>query len=167
MFESLVAFTMVEDLYGETFVPAVERMGYRRLLNKNRGPYKSKDGYFAMLPYTDANWRELCTLIGRTEILEDPCFKSTALRLANIEAVYASLAEICSTPTNAESTALLKNSNVPHRPVQAIDDLLEDRQLAATGFWKEFDHPTEGRIPMPPIPPPFSPTQPDLPRLPP
>src|SRR5207248_10125575 len=27
MFESLVAFTMVEHLYGESFVPAVERMG--------------------------------------------------------------------------------------------------------------------------------------------
>jgi crotonobetainyl-CoA:carnitine CoA-transferase CaiB-like acyl-CoA transferase len=167
MFESLVAFTMVEHLYGATFVPAVERMGYRRLLNKHRGPYRSKDGYFAMLPYTDANWRELCTLIGRPEILDDSCFKSTAVRLANIEVVYATLAEICRTRTNAEWTDLLKNSNVPHGPVQSIEDLLEDRQLAATGFWKEFDHPTEGRIRMPDIPPRFSRTEPDIRWLPP
>jgi crotonobetainyl-CoA:carnitine CoA-transferase CaiB-like acyl-CoA transferase len=167
MFESLVAFTMVEHLYGETFVPAVERMGYRRLLNKHRGPYRSKDGYFAMLPYTDANWRELCTLICRPEILEDPCFKSTAVRLANIEVVYATLAEICLTRTNAEWTELLENSNVPHGPVQSIEDLLHDRQLAATGFWKEFDHPDEGRIRMPDIPPRFSRTEPDIRRLPP
>ena len=167
MFESLVAFTMVEHLYGESFVPAVERMGYRRLLNKHRGPYKSKDGYFAMLPYTDANWRELCTLIGRPEILEDPRFKSTAIRLANIEVVYATLAAICLTRTNAEWTELLEDSNVPHGPVQSIEDLLEDRQLAATGFWKEFDHPSEGRIRMPDIPPRFSRTAPDIRRLPP
>src|SRR6202521_4225013 len=167
MFESLVAFTMVEHLYGETFVPGIECMGYRRLLNKNRGPYKSKDGYFAMLPYTDANWRELCALIGRPEILEDPCFKSTALRLANIEVVYATLAEICSTRANAEWIDLLKNSNVPHGPVQSIEDLLDDRQLAATGFWKEFDHPSEGRMRMPDIPPRFSRTEPDIRRLPP
>src|SRR5262249_23546426 len=88
MFESLVAFTMVEHLYGESFVPALERMGYRRLLNKHRGPYKSKDGYYAMLPYSDANWRELCSLIGRPEILDDPPFRTPALRLANIEMVY-------------------------------------------------------------------------------
>src|SRR5260370_41584630 len=141
-------------------------MGLRRLHTKIGGAYKSKDGYFAMLPYADANWRELCTLIGRTEILEDPCFKSTALRLANIEVVYATLAEICSTRTNAEWTALLKNSNVPHGPVQSIEDLLEDRQLAATGFWKEFDHPPEGRIGLPAIPPRFSLTGPDIGRLP-
>jgi len=167
MFESLVAFTMVEHLYGESFVPAVERMGYRRLLNKHRGPYKSKDGYYALLPYNDANWRELCTLIGRPEILENPCFRTTAVRLANIEVVYATLAEICLTRTNAEWTELLQNSNVPHGPVHAIEDLLENRQLAATGFWKEFDHPTEGRIRMPDIPSRFSRTEPDIRRLPP
>ena len=167
MFESLVAFTMVEHLYGETFVPGIECMGYRRLLNKNRGPYKSKDGYFAMLPYTDANWRELCALIGRPEILADPRFKSTALRLANIDVVYATLAGICSTRTNAEWIDLLKNSNVPHGPVQSIEDLLDDPQLAATGFWKEVDHPSEGRMRMPDIPPRFSRTEPDIRRLPP
>ena len=167
MFESLVAFTLVEHLYGETFIPAVERMGYRRLLNKHRGPYRSKDGYFAMLPYTDANWRELCALTGRSEILEDARFKSTALRLANIEVVYATLAEICLTRTNAEWTELLKNSNVPHGSVQSIEGLLDDRQLAATGFWKEFDHPTEGRIRMPDIVPRFSRTEPEIRRLPP
>jgi crotonobetainyl-CoA:carnitine CoA-transferase CaiB-like acyl-CoA transferase len=167
MFESLVAFTMVEHLYGGAFVPPVERMGYRRLLNKNRGPYKSKDGYFAMLPYSDANWRELCTLIGRPEILDDPRFKTTAVRLANIGVVYATLAEICLTRTNAEWIELLKNSNVPHGPVQSIEELLDDRQLAATGFWKEFEHPTEGRIRMPDIPPRFSRTEPDIRRLPP
>jgi crotonobetainyl-CoA:carnitine CoA-transferase CaiB-like acyl-CoA transferase len=167
MFESLVAFTMVEHLYGESFVPALERMGYRRLLNKHRGPYKSKDGYYAMLPYSDANWRELCSLIGRPEILDDPRFRTTAVRLANIEVVYATLAEICLTRTNAQWTELLKNSNVPHGRVHAIEDLLDDEQLAATGFWKEFDHPTEGRIRMPDIPPRFSRTEPDIRRLPP
>src|SRR2546430_9838798 len=81
MFESLVAFTMVEHLYGETFVPAVERMGYRRLLNKNRGPYRSKDGYFAMLPYTDANWRDVFVLTASPEHVEDASFNSIEMRL--------------------------------------------------------------------------------------
>jgi crotonobetainyl-CoA:carnitine CoA-transferase CaiB-like acyl-CoA transferase len=167
MFESLVAFAMVEHLYGETFVPAIDGMGYKRLLNAARGPYRTKDGYFALLPYTDANWRELCALIDRPEILKDPNFQSTAVRLANIGTVYATLAEICRARTNAEWTALLKGSNIPHGPVQSLEDLLEDEQLAATGFWKEFDHPTEGRIRMPDIPPRFSRSEPDIRRLPP
>jgi crotonobetainyl-CoA:carnitine CoA-transferase CaiB-like acyl-CoA transferase len=167
MFESLVAFVMVEHLYGESFLPAIESMGYRRLLNKARGPYRTKDGYLALLPYTDANWRELCERIGRPEILYDAIFRSTATRLANIDKVYAVLAELCCTRTNAEWEALLEGSNIPHGPLAALEDLLEDEQLVATGFWKEFDHETEGRIRMPDYPSRFSRTKPDIRRLPP
>ena len=98
MFETVVAFVMIEH----TFVQGLESMGYKRLLNSARGPYRSKDGYIALLPYTDANWRELCGLIGRPQLLSDPRFQSAATRLANIEWVYSTLAEICRTRTSAE-----------------------------------------------------------------
>jgi crotonobetainyl-CoA:carnitine CoA-transferase CaiB-like acyl-CoA transferase len=165
MFESLVSFVMVEHLYGETFLPALESAGYKRILNKERRPYPSKDGFFALLPYTDANWREFCELTGRMDILADPRFKDLATRLANIEVVYATLAEICKTRTNAEWIALLKTSNVPHGPVKSLEDLLTDEQLLATGFWKEYDHPSEGRIRTTDIPPRFSRTPPEIRRL--
>ena len=165
MYETLVSFVMVEHLYGETFLPAIEGAGYKRLLNKERRPYPSKDGYFALLPYMDDHWKEFTRLIGREEILQDPRFATLATRLANIEVVYTTLAEICATRTNAEWTELLKNSNVPHGPVNSLEDLLNEEQLKATGFWKEFEHPTEGHIRMPDIPPRFSRTAPDIRRL--
>ena len=45
---------------------------------------------------------------------------------------------------------------MPHGPVNTLEDLLVDPQLQATGFWKEVDHPTEGKLRMPDIPPTFS-----------
>jgi len=165
MFETLVYFTMVEHLYGETFRPALESAGYKRVLNKERRPYPSKDGYFALLPYTDGHWREFCGLIGRLELANDPRFTSLANRLKNVEHYYGLLAEICATRTNAEWTALLAKSNVPHGPVNTLEDLLKDPQLHATGFWKEVDHPTEGRIRMPDIPARFSGTRAEVGRL--
>ncbi|MBX9943757.1 MAG: CoA transferase [Reyranella sp.] len=165
MYETLVSFVMVEHLYGETFRPALETAGYKRVLNKERRPYPSKDGYFALLPYTDNHWREFCGLIGRQELASDPRFTSLANRLKNVEHYYATLAEICGTRTNAEWVALLKDSNVPHGPVNTLDDLFVDPQLAATGFWKEVDHPTEGRLRMTDIPPRFSRTPPEVTRL--
>jgi len=165
MFETLVSFVMVEHLYGETFRPALESAGYKRVLNKERRPYPSKDGYFALLPYTDKHWAEFCRLIGRPELSADPRFTSLANRLKNVEHYYAALAEICATRTNAEWVALLKNSNVPHGPVNTLEDLFEDEQLAATGYWKEVEHPTEGRLRMPDIPPRFSKTPPEVTRL--
>ena len=165
MYETLVSFVMVEHLYGENFMPAIETAGYKRLLNKERRPYPSKDGFFALLPYTDGHWREFVKLIGREEIMQDPRFFSLATRLDNIEVVYSTLAEICATRTNAEWVDLLKDANVPHGPVNTLEDLLVEEQLLATGFWKEVDHPTEGKLRMPDIPPRFSRTAPEIRRL--
>jgi crotonobetainyl-CoA:carnitine CoA-transferase CaiB-like acyl-CoA transferase len=165
MYESLVAYVMVEHLYGESFRPAIETAGYKRVLNKERRPYPSKDGFFALLPYTDGHWREFCKLIGREDIMADPRFQSLHQRLENIEVVYSTMAEICATRTNGEWVELLKTSNVPHGPVNTLEDLFVDPQLEATGFWKEVDHPTEGRLRMPDIPPRYSRTPPEIRRL--
>jgi crotonobetainyl-CoA:carnitine CoA-transferase CaiB-like acyl-CoA transferase len=165
MFETLVSFVMVEHLYGETFRPAIETAGYKRVLNKERKPYPSKDGYFALLPYTDGHWREFCQLVGREDLLNDQRFTSLASRLANVGDYYATLSELCKQRTNAEWTELLKNSNVPHGPVNTLEDLLEDKHLHATGFWKELEHPSEGKIRAPDIAPRFSRTKPEIRRL--
>src|SRR5439155_25562292 len=102
MFETLASFVMVEHLYGETFVPRIDTAGYKRILNPQRRPYATRDGYLAILPYTDGHWREFCGLIGRPELLEDGRFTSIANRLSNVEAYYAALGEIAATRTNAE-----------------------------------------------------------------
>src|SRR5688572_25580086 len=44
MFESMAAWVMVEHLYGETFVPPIASVGYKRVLNRSRRPFKTKDG---------------------------------------------------------------------------------------------------------------------------
>src|SRR5262249_58513201 len=72
MFESMAAWVMVEHLYGETFVPPLEAAGYKRVLNRWRRPFKTKDGYLAILPYTDQNWRDFFTITGRNDLLNDP-----------------------------------------------------------------------------------------------
>ena len=165
MMETLASFVMVEHMYGETFVPPLESAGYKRILNAQRRPYATKDGFLAILPYTDGHWREFCGLVARADLLEDARFTTIANRLANVEAYYAALGEIALTRTNAEWLALLEKSNVPHGPVNSLDDLLVDPQLEATGFWKVVDHPSEGKIRMPDIPPRFSKTPPEIRRL--
>ena len=165
MYETMVSFVMVEHLYGETFLPALDTAGYKRVLNKERRPYPSKDGFFALLPYTDSHWREFCTLVGRDDLAGDERFQGLANRLKNVEQYYSTLAGLCAERTNAEWVELLKDSNVPHGPVNTLEDLFVDPQLEATGFWKEFDHPTEGRIRMTDIPPRFSKTKPEITRL--
>ena len=82
MFESMAAWVMVEHLYGETFMPPIDTIGYKRILNPNRRPFKTKDGYLAILPYTDQNWRDFFILVSRQDLLDDPRYKTLATRLA-------------------------------------------------------------------------------------
>src|SRR5262249_53638051 len=146
MFETLASFVIAEHLYGETFVPPIDTAGYKRILNAQRRPYATKDGFLAILPYTDGHWREFCQLLGRTDLLNDVRFTTITHRLANVEAYYAILGEIAGTRTNEEWLELLGGSNVPHGPVNSLESLLTDAQLEATGFWKIVEHPSEGTL---------------------
>ena len=165
MFESVVAWTMVEHLYGETFVPPIETAGYKRVLNRWRRPFPTKDGYLAVLPYTDAHWQTFFKLAGRADLLADPRFKSLTTRLQNIELLYEELGKIVATRTSAEWLAVLDEANVPAMVVNTLETLLTDPQLEATGFWKIVEHPTEGTLRMPDVAASYSRTPPEIRRL--
>ena len=167
MFESLAAWVMVEHLYGETFVPANDKPGYKRLLNRYRRPFKTKDGYLAILPYTDQNWRDFFAIAGRGDLQDDPRFKTFATRLRHIEVLYGELNNIAPSRTNADWLAELDKRNIPAMIVNSLETLLSDPQLEATGFWQVVEHPTEGTLRLPGIPATYSRTPGAIRRLPP
>jgi len=167
MFESMAAWVMVEHLYGETFRPALDTTGYKRILNPNRRPFKTKDGYLAILPYTDQNWRDFFTLTGRRDLLEDPRFKTLGTRLRHIEILYGEVGAVAVTRTNAEWLADLDRLNIPAMSVNSLESLLHDPHLEAVGFWQTVDHPTEGRMRLPGLPASYGKTPGAIRRLPP
>ena len=152
MSESLAAWVMVEHLYGETFTPPADTIGYKRILNPNRRPFKTRDGYLAILPYTDQNWRDFFQLTERRDLADDPRYKTLGTRLRHIEGLYAEVAKVAVTRTNAEWLTALDALNIPAMSVNTLESLLHDPHLEAVGFWQMVDHPTEGpmRLPGPP-----------------
>lgn len=153
MFESLVDFAMVEHLAGAAFEPAIDKMGYERLLNSERRPYATTDGYLAVLPYTDQNWKDFFKIADREDLNDDPRFADMTARTKHSEEIYKLLGDIVATRPSAEWQDKLAKANIPVQKVNSKEDLLEDEQLNATGFWKIVDHPSEGqlRMPEPPI----------------
>jgi len=153
MFEGLVDNVLIEHLYGAAFEPPEGKMGYLRLLNTGRRPYQTQDGFLAVLPYSDANWQNLFDIAGRSELKQDSRFISQATRIDNSQEVYDLLGEIILTRTSAEWQRDLQAANIPVMIVNSLEDLLDDEQLAASGFWHLKEHPTEGMIRMtdPPI----------------
>src|SRR5690606_15018305 len=78
MFETMVAFNMVEHLAGKTFDPPMGPTLYSRTISKYRRPYRTADGYMAVMPYNDGQWARFFKLVGKDELISDPRFTSMA-----------------------------------------------------------------------------------------
>jgi crotonobetainyl-CoA:carnitine CoA-transferase CaiB-like acyl-CoA transferase len=152
MFETMVNFVMAEHLWGMAFEPPKGKPGYVRLMSKHRKPYKTLDGYIAVLPYLDAHWVKFCTVTDRKELIDDARFRTLADRVRNIDATSQVTAEIMATRRTAEWLEVLGPSGIPHIVVNTLEDLATDPHLLETGFWQFQEHPTEGRLRHPSFP---------------
>ena len=79
--------------------------------------------------------------------------------------LYEELGKIVATRSSAEWLDALERANVPATIVNTLESLLEDPHLAATGFWKIVEHPTEGTLRTPDIPTTYSRTPGEIRRL--
>ena len=146
MFETLVSFNLLEHLAGETFVPATSGMGYERVLSPHRKPYRTRDGFIGLLPYTTAHWKRFFEIAGTPQHAEDPRFRDPVKRSENIHALYEILAGLVAQRTTAEWQELLAPADIPMAPIATPEALLHDPHLQATGFFREAQHPTEGTV---------------------
>jgi crotonobetainyl-CoA:carnitine CoA-transferase CaiB-like acyl-CoA transferase len=146
MFESLLQLVLGEHLAGETFVPPEGGLGHGRMLAKGRRPYETKDGYLCVLVYNDKQWRAFFELIGRPELLADPRFATQEARSRDFEGAYALVAEEMKKRSTAEWLAALEGADIPVQRMNSLADILADPHLAAIGYFREVEHPSEGRL---------------------
>jgi crotonobetainyl-CoA:carnitine CoA-transferase CaiB-like acyl-CoA transferase len=146
MFETLVAFLFIEHLNGLTFDPPLGPAGYERVLARHRRPYRTRDGYIALLPYTSAHWRRFFRLVGRPEMEDDPRVRDASERSRRIGELYAVVAELMPSRSSAEWLRLLDEIDVPAMPVTEPDRLLEDPHLLELAFIRAIEHPSEGAL---------------------
>jgi crotonobetainyl-CoA:carnitine CoA-transferase CaiB-like acyl-CoA transferase len=146
MFETMVSYTLIEHLAGETFCPPQGGMRYERILSPNRKPYRTKDGYLSLLPYTTPQWVRFFEAVGRPELAADPRVTDPPTRGEHIGELYRIVAEIVIGRRTAEWVDLLKNADIPMTPVLSPEDLLGDGHLQAVGFFERCQHSSEGEL---------------------
>jgi crotonobetainyl-CoA:carnitine CoA-transferase CaiB-like acyl-CoA transferase len=146
MFETLVSFLAVEQLAGQTFIPSLGSAGYSRVMSPHRKPYRTLDGYIALLPYTTGQWLRFFTLAGREDLARESKYADMSGRSANIDELYETLAAIVATRTTAQWLELLRDADIPHSEIVPFDALFEDKHLKATGLFYTYEHPTEGKL---------------------
>jgi crotonobetainyl-CoA:carnitine CoA-transferase CaiB-like acyl-CoA transferase len=167
MFEAMVSYVMVEHLHGRGFEPAVGAAGYSRMLAPWRRPYRTADGYLCTLIYTDAQWRRFWTAVGQPEMMDDARFTTMAARSNNIADVYRIAEAQFAAKTTQQWLTLFEELEIPAGPLNSLDQVIDDEHLKAVGFFKHYEHPSEGEVVMTDVPFRFSDSPPGIAHLPP
>ncbi len=145
MLETTIEFNLAEHMYGSAFIPPLGKPGFKRLLTKQRKPYRTKDGYACILPYSDRNWQDFYDFTGRTEFRGDPRFGRLSDRVQNIAILYEMIGQEAPKRTTAEWVAFCDRVSIPCMPVLSLEELPEDPHVKAVGLFGTADHPSEGR----------------------
>jgi crotonobetainyl-CoA:carnitine CoA-transferase CaiB-like acyl-CoA transferase len=160
MFEHLLQIVLGEHLGGYTFEPQLGEPGYARMLSPDRRPYPTKDGYVCALIYNDKQWKAFFEVIGSAELASDPAFATYEGRSRNYDRVYGMVAEEMKKRTTDEWLQALERADIPVQRMNSLADIMADPHLAAIGYFRAVEHPSEGRIKSMAVPSEWSESQP-------
>jgi len=146
MLETMVAFTLVEHMGGLTRNPATQNAGYSRVLSGGRQPSPTRDGYIAMLPYTNHHWESFFRDAGQEALGKELGVTNRVTRNANIQGLYAALHKITATKTTAEWIEICDRLDIPATPIYTMEELPSHPQLQAVQLFTDEVHPDLGAI---------------------
>ncbi|HEX2892154.1 CoA transferase [Vineibacter terrae] len=157
MFETMVTWLALEHLWERTFTDD-GALGYPRTLAPSRKPYRARDGWLAILPYTDRHWRKFFEIAGRPEVMDEPRFATMNARSQHVEEMYGLIESLAPQKTVAEWVTVLEAAEVPCMPVKSLAELFDDPHLKWRGLFRKTQHHSEGELTMPISPLMFSAT---------
>jgi crotonobetainyl-CoA:carnitine CoA-transferase CaiB-like acyl-CoA transferase len=144
MLESMLSFNLMDHLWWATFDEPEKGVGYPRVLSPHRRPYATADGHIALMAVTDAQWLRLYAAMERPDLAEDPRFATLSERVVNTDVVYGAVADEMRRRTTAEWCARLDAADVPNAPLRDLPGLFDDPYLEEIGFFRRYEHPSEG-----------------------
>jgi crotonobetainyl-CoA:carnitine CoA-transferase CaiB-like acyl-CoA transferase len=134
MFEALTSFILNEHLAAATFQQD-GKVGYSRVLSPDRRPYRTRDGWIAVLPYTGEQWRRFLIEANRAHVLDEPWFQQADSRQAHIDYLYSVIASVLPERDSATWLEALSRLDIPCSQVNRLEDLLEDPHLQDVDFF--------------------------------
>jgi crotonobetainyl-CoA:carnitine CoA-transferase CaiB-like acyl-CoA transferase len=135
MFELMAAFSLSEHMSGATF-EETGKIGYVRVISPSRRPYRTKDGWVGVLPYTQRNWTKILLEIGRGDVTELEWFKNPTERSRRVDELYEILAAAMVDRTTGDWLATFERLDIPSQPVRLPNDLISDPHLNDVGLFE-------------------------------
>lgn len=110
------------------------RMGNAHAQVAPYGVFPVIDGHVILAPANDRLFARLVEVIERPELLDDPRFVGNANRIANASALDQQIAAATARWTKAELLEACEAKGVPAGPINALDEVFADPQVAARGL---------------------------------
>lgn len=145
MFETTAEFAYIEHLLGFAFEPPMGSPGYTRVVSPRRKPFRTQDGYMCILPYSDRNWRDFFSFVGKPELRDDARFYPLTARVAHLESLYEMIEQEAPKHKTSEWVEFCDEVSIPCMPVLSLEQLPDDEHMKAVGMFGQADHPSEGK----------------------
>ncbi|HET9076976.1 MAG TPA: CoA transferase [Acidimicrobiales bacterium] len=126
MADTMKAFTLVEHGAAAIPEPALGPAGYPRILNTERGPWQTADGWIMALPYTREHYDSIFAAGGRPDLVGDERYATGRNRIANAPFLYREMGRMLAGGTTSEWLAFFREHDVPAAEVGRLDDLIEE-----------------------------------------
>jgi formyl-CoA transferase/CoA:oxalate CoA-transferase len=125
------------------------RVGSRHHSIAPVGVFKTADGKDLVLAvFITKFWRSFCAAAGEEALASDPRFASAQARVENSAELYPEVERLVASKTLAEWRERLAVNDVPHAPVLAVGEALEQPYVRHRNMVVEATHPTYGPVKM-------------------
>jgi crotonobetainyl-CoA:carnitine CoA-transferase CaiB-like acyl-CoA transferase len=145
MLDAVLAFLWASDMGAQTYVGG-EAVTPRAAASFIDLIYQTSNGYMTVAVMSNKEWTALTRALERPEWLEDPRFKTPALRDQNINDRLQMIQDVLETRTTEEWLARLEAEEVPCAPVMTRAEVIAHPQVLATDILLESRHPIAGPL---------------------
>jgi crotonobetainyl-CoA:carnitine CoA-transferase CaiB-like acyl-CoA transferase len=117
--------------------------------HQTAAPYqaiRAADGYFTVGATTPRNWRSFCDALGHPEWASEERFKDNPSRHARRDILIPMIEQVTSHRPRAHWVSLLQKAGVPCAEIQTFDQVFNDSQLQARGFFWNGRHSKLGDV---------------------
>ena len=109
--------------------------------------FATANGTLALAVGNDAQFRQLCRLLGREDLGQDPEIATNAGRVVHRERLIPELEREFRRRETDEWLDILRGAGIPAGPVNTMDDVFSDRHVRARGLCLAMPHRALGDVP--------------------
>jgi len=148
LFDTMVAMMAVMDM---NYLVSGKPPGRAGNAHQNIVPYEvfaCADGHLILAVGNDSQFAKFCEVAGRTEWAADPRFAKNVDRVKNRAILVPMVGAAVRVRSQRAWLDALESVGVPCGPINTLDQVFADPQVAARGMRLDLPHPLAGTVPQ-------------------